>query len=243
MDALLVAHLVAEHLSAKDDARTAEGASDTPSEDLSSHLRALFTLSTVAAQAKHPPLPPISGGTLPSPDTIDYLFNTIGNNHWVVTSSYLHSIANAVFALASRSFNHSCLPNACPSYKVDGGRLWMDVRALRKIEVDEEVCMLIRTSVQYFTDGSAWIDRCHLRGLGSFAPSPPGGAEALLRLRLHLRTMSDGTTTRHHHPITFSGIAGEPAQRIRLSYSSYRTSFGTSKQHLTTYRRHFRRTA
>lgn len=177
LDALLVAHLIAEHLTSEDGLRAAEISTerqDQSNEDLTLPLQALFSLSSTSSAAGHPPLPPISSAILPSTKTIDHLFSSIGSNHWVVTSTYLHSIANAVFPLASRSFNHSCVPNASPSYRMETGQLGMDVRALGPIARDEEVSVHCIIRLRNWSRPTFNLpDHSHLCRPSPPAPAPP----------------------------------------------------------------------
>ncbi|KAG8957467.1 hypothetical protein FRC00_003937, partial [Tulasnella sp. 408] len=144
LDSLLVAQLVAKHL-ASDEGRGAivryfQGSSAKSSvDDLENPLRALFTLQP-AERISSPPLPLQPNLLAATPKAaIDHLFSSIQNNHFSVVTTYLHPVAHAIFPLASRAFNHSCLPNASPSYRYEKGLIWQDVRALRDIEVDEEI--------------------------------------------------------------------------------------------------------
>ncbi|KAG8906207.1 hypothetical protein FRC01_008091 [Tulasnella sp. 417] len=117
-----------------------QGASaKSPVYDLESPFRALFTLQP-AERISPSPLPLQEALLNATPKAaIDHLFSTIQNNHFSVASTYLHPIAHAIFSLASRAFNHSCLPNAAPSYRYENGCVWQDVRALGDIEADEEI--------------------------------------------------------------------------------------------------------
>ncbi|KII89120.1 hypothetical protein PLICRDRAFT_139371 [Plicaturopsis crispa FD-325 SS-3] len=71
-----------------------------------------------------------------------YLYARFANNNFAV-HSHLSTIAHGIFPLASRSFNHSCLPNAAPRYVFvpETGQVRMEVVALRDIAPDEEICM------------------------------------------------------------------------------------------------------
>ena len=70
------------------------------------------------------------------------LYSRFGNNNFVL-HSHLVSFGHGIYPLASRLFNHSCVPNAAVCYSLTQGRPpSMEVIALRKIAVDEEVCKL-----------------------------------------------------------------------------------------------------
>ncbi|KAG8951727.1 hypothetical protein FRC04_005748 [Tulasnella sp. 424] len=144
LDSLLVVQLVGKHL-ASDEGRGAiirhfqSGSAKSFAGDLESPLRALFTLQP-AERISSPPLPLQSNLLNATPKAaLDHLFSTIQNNHFSVLSLYLHPIAHAIFPLASRAFNHSCLPNATASYRYENGSVWQDIRALRDIEANEEI--------------------------------------------------------------------------------------------------------
>lgn len=67
------------------------------------------------------------------------IYSRFGNNNFTI-HSHLNSIGHGVFPLASRLFNHSCLPNAAPRYVLGSARqVLMEVVALRDIKVGEEV--------------------------------------------------------------------------------------------------------
>lgn len=47
--------------------------------------------------------------------------------------------ALGIFPWASRSFNHSCAPNAWSAFRLEHRKAWLEVRALRDIEEGQEV--------------------------------------------------------------------------------------------------------
>jgi hypothetical protein len=70
---------------------------------------------------------------------VDDLYSRFGNNNFAI-HSHLTSVGHGIFPLASRLFNHSCVPNAAAKYifsPIDSVR--MEVVALRDIDPDEEV--------------------------------------------------------------------------------------------------------
>jgi hypothetical protein len=70
---------------------------------------------------------------------LDELYSRFGNNNFVI-HSHLVSIAHGIFPLASRLFNHSCVPNAVAKYIfTESEPVRMDVVALRHIKEGEEV--------------------------------------------------------------------------------------------------------
>jgi SET domain len=84
-----------------------------------------------------PPIPKISPP--PPPILISRLFERFGNNNFTV-HSHLNSIAHGIFPLASRLFNHSCVPNAATKYILSHGKVpQLHIVALKDIEPKEEV--------------------------------------------------------------------------------------------------------
>lgn len=47
--------------------------------------------------------------------------------------------AHGIFPQASRSFNHSCSPNAWPAFVLEDRQVWLEIRALANITEGEEV--------------------------------------------------------------------------------------------------------
>jgi hypothetical protein len=81
-----------------------------------------------------------SAATLSKYD-LNTLYSRFGNNNFAI-HSHLYSYAHGIFPIASRVFNHSCLPNAAARYIINRGQtLRMDIVALRDIEIGEEVCL------------------------------------------------------------------------------------------------------
>jgi hypothetical protein len=79
---------------------------------------------------------------------IDVMYARFGNNNFAI-HSHLRSYAHGIFPLASRLFNHSCVPNAAARYIIRRGQsVMMDVVALRDIAAGEEVriCIILECS-------------------------------------------------------------------------------------------------
>ncbi len=73
------------------------------------------------------------------PDIVDDIYSRFGNNNFVV-HSHLTSYAHGIFPLASRLFNHSCIPNCATKYVITPGEpVKMEIVALRAITSGEEV--------------------------------------------------------------------------------------------------------
>jgi len=72
-------------------------------------------------------------------NTLESLFSRSGNNNFAV-HSHLTTVAHGIFPLASRLFNHSCLPNAAARYIICQGQpVQMEIVALQEIKATEEV--------------------------------------------------------------------------------------------------------
>lgn len=70
---------------------------------------------------------------------LDELYSRFGNNNFAI-HSHLVTIAHGIFPLASRLFNHSCVPNAAARYIfTESEPVRMDVVVLRDILEGEEV--------------------------------------------------------------------------------------------------------
>jgi SET and MYND domain-containing protein len=67
------------------------------------------------------------------------IYSRFHNNNFTI-HSHMSTVAHGVFPLASRYFNHSCVPNAAPKYILTPAQpVTMEVVALRDIELGEEV--------------------------------------------------------------------------------------------------------
>ncbi|KIY48631.1 SET domain-containing protein, partial [Fistulina hepatica ATCC 64428] len=124
MDAILLSHLIAQ-LSPED------------LEDATS-AASVFASLLPARRAQSPVrcLPPT---VLPS-EVIAHLYARFSNNNFVMHSN-LNTFGHGIFPLASRLFNHSCVPNAIPVFNLTSSRPVMNVIALRKIYIGEEICL------------------------------------------------------------------------------------------------------
>lgn len=92
-----------------------------------------------------PPICPITPS--PSYELLSRLYDRFGNNHFAI-HSHLNTIGHGIFPKASRTFNHSCLPNAVAKYTfLPGEPARMEVVALRDIPGQEEARLfLVHTS-------------------------------------------------------------------------------------------------
>ncbi|KAG1849836.1 SET domain-containing protein [Suillus tomentosus] len=178
LDALLHTHLIAEIAS--------NASSDITAKQLS-------TFMSLLPGPPHDSLPiacPMSVGA-DVHQILEALFTRSGNNNFAI-HSHLNTIAHGIFPLASRLFNHSCLPNAAARYVIRRGQsVRMEIVALREIKATEEICIpyvdpaLIESRQQIFelTYGfSCTCPSCNfISTLGSI-PSLPVSEAALQKL-------------------------------------------------------------
>lgn len=111
-------------------------------------------------------------GALPS-DSLSLakeLYGRFGNNNFAL-HSHLNAYAHGVFPLASRLFNHSCVPNAACKYIISPSEpVEMQVVALRDIAENEEVRPLndisglsITPNTYRRSQSRIWTPRCRTR--------------------------------------------------------------------------------
>jgi hypothetical protein len=121
LDALLLSHLVAQldGVDANDDRLT----------DIISLLPGPVELA----------LPPIVYSSRIAESVVREMYSRFGNNNFVI-HSHLTTFGHGIFPLASRLFNHSCLPNAAAKYILSPSNPpKMEVIAIRDIALGEEV--------------------------------------------------------------------------------------------------------
>ncbi|KAI6028060.1 hypothetical protein PISMIDRAFT_98964 [Pisolithus microcarpus 441] len=129
LDAVLLTHLLAE----------CSAASDASGVD---HVATFTSLlpAPVAAAVQCPPTCPLTSTGKPSLSPSE-LYSRFANNNFAIHSHFT-TIAHGIFPLASRLFNHSCLPNAFPKYTLHRRhQVQMSIVAMRDIEAGEEVCI------------------------------------------------------------------------------------------------------
>ncbi|KAH9850123.1 SET domain-containing protein [Lenzites betulinus] len=133
-----------------------------------------------------------------------------GNNNFVL-HSHLTSYAHGVFPLASRLFNHSCVPNAACKYIIEPEKpVTMQVVALRDIGIDEEITIpyldpalpyrIRREALEANYGFTCECSLCRFQRKIDPVSSPPerggeGDTEALQELDLALRTFTLGANT------------------------------------------------
>ncbi|KAI1793397.1 SET domain-containing protein [Ganoderma leucocontextum] len=131
------------------------------------------------------------------------LYTRFGNNNFVL-HSHLDSYAHGVFPLASRLFNHSCVPNAACKYVITPAELVkMEVVALREIDEGEEVtipyldpALPFQTRQDALRANYGFECDCRLCAFGRRVepvPNPPARGSAELRaLEAAIRSFSLG---------------------------------------------------
>ncbi|KAG2155164.1 uncharacterized protein EDB93DRAFT_1131585 [Suillus bovinus] len=184
LDALLHTHLVAEI------------SSNAPSDVRAKQLSTFMSLLPGPPHDSPPIACPMSVG-VDVHQSLEVLFIRSQNNNFAI-HSHLDTIAHGIFPLASRLFNHSCLPNAAARYVIRQGQsVRMEIVALREIKATEEICIpyvdpaLIESRQQIFelTYGfSCTCPSCNfISTLGSIPPLP-GSEAALAKLDNALQT-------------------------------------------------------
>lgn len=106
--------------------------------------------STFMSLLRHPQAKVTTTSSYPSREGVIYgsplsmadeVRSRFPNNNFMI-HSHLTSYAIGIFPLASRLFNHSCVPNAVVKFVITPGeRVRMDVIALTTIDYDDEVCI------------------------------------------------------------------------------------------------------
>lgn len=127
LDALLLSHLVSQ----------INGISSGQSSDLSTFLSLIPGPSEMS-------VPPICfTPSSISNDMLSKLYARFGNNNFAI-HSHLNTLGHGIFPLASRYFNHSCVPNAAARYIFRPAQpVRMEVIALREISQGEEASRLL----------------------------------------------------------------------------------------------------
>jgi hypothetical protein len=127
-DVFLLAHLAAEHFYKL---RTLEEA------QASSNLQTFWDLLELKQPHAGQNLVPLS---FTSSAILSAAAARFGNNNFVIHDARLVPYAHGVFALASRSFNHSCRPNAVAMFEETERGIHMVVKLVENVADGEEVC-------------------------------------------------------------------------------------------------------
>lgn len=133
-DALLLSHLLLAILS-----------SGERSHARSRDLNVLSTnqlecyMDLLPSNATRQPIP--SMGPPGSELLANALHSRFSNNNFLLQSHLNPAYAHGAYPLASRTLNHSCVPNSAPRFVLEEGKKpRMDVVALNIIDRDQEVC-------------------------------------------------------------------------------------------------------
>ena len=132
---LILAHLLAEH---SKELLSAFSTQQLPSDDLSNPIVVLLSLLPRSKNEPHPDLPhqDVIPGSL-----VTFLSCRFSNNNFTINSSRLDVFAHGIFPLASRSFNHSCIPSAVPVFTVSpkSALVKMNIQLIRDLNPGGEV--------------------------------------------------------------------------------------------------------
>ncbi|KAF8682799.1 SET (Su(var)3-9, Enhancer-of-zeste, Trithorax) domain [Rhizoctonia solani] len=129
-DICLLAHLGAEHFYKFN---TLEEAQTTSNQTVQIFWDLLASAQPHAGQNLISPLDFTSSGVLSSAAA------RFGNNNFVIHDAQLVPYAHGVFALASRSFNHSCRPNAVAMFEESEKGPQMVIKLVENVAAGEEV--------------------------------------------------------------------------------------------------------
>lgn len=134
LDAQLLSHLVGQLFTSSD-----IGPMDLLVEDQPTPFSTFSSLLPGPTANQTPPVCPMGRKDILLQGMLDDLFVRFANNNFAI-HSHLVTIAHGIFPLASRLFNHSCVPNAVARYVFEQSEpARMEVVALRDIKEGEEV--------------------------------------------------------------------------------------------------------
>ncbi|KAF8134782.1 hypothetical protein K438DRAFT_1640448, partial [Mycena galopus ATCC 62051] len=212
LDAFLLSHLVAQL--------------DGPGND-----DRIDTITCLLPGPVELPLPPIACSTRIPESVVRDIYRRFGNNNFVI-HSHLTTFGHGVFPLASRLFNHSCLPNAAAKYVLSGSNLpQMEVVALREIAQEEEICLpyldpaLLQSRQQIFQLTYGFECRCpsclFFEKVGPI-PTPP--AETSERDDLACKLMQFMKATPHDGLTLTTNSVPFPTDLLPVFHESFITS-------------------
>ncbi|GBE85025.1 SET domain-containing protein [Sparassis crispa] len=160
------------------------------------------------------------------------LYSRFGNNNFVL-HSHLTPYAHGIFPLASRLFNHSCVPNAVARYIITPSEsVCMEIVTLRPVAAGEEItipyldpALSFHTRQQALRMNYGFTCSCPLCSFTrhiSPTPPPSRGSVQLEALETMLRTcvfgIQDRTSDLPHNDCQFSHM---PAELYSLLHESY----------------------
>ena len=133
-DAYLLSHLVAEHES------TLSKSEELLPEDVSNPLGTFSSLLPQPSDSDQdePLICPMEYNNRISPNVLKALFRRFSNNNFSI-HSVLTPVGHGIFPLASRLFNHSCVPNAVATYTFFPEGVQASIKALAEIKTGDEV--------------------------------------------------------------------------------------------------------
>ncbi|KAH7318001.1 hypothetical protein B0J17DRAFT_747889 [Rhizoctonia solani] len=131
-DMCLLAHLAAEHFYKRDTLRDAQATSNPT---VQTFWDLLESAQPHAGQNLISPLSFTSSGVLSA------AASRFGNNNFVIHDARLVPFAHGVFATASRSFNHSCRPNAVAMFEESANGVQMVIKLIEGVVTGEEICI------------------------------------------------------------------------------------------------------
>ncbi|KAJ3715327.1 SET domain-containing protein [Lentinula raphanica] len=170
MDALLLSGLVARVALLDVNERNSEG------------NQPFLTFQSLLPGPMAAAAPPINPKHSFSAEFIQNLYSRFENNNHTIHSHFV-THAHGIFPLASRSFNHSCMPNAGVKFVLQVHEpVKMEIVALRAISIGDEICIpyidpaLLQTRMSVFdlTYGfTCFCPSCNvIRKMGNI-PEPP----------------------------------------------------------------------
>ncbi|KAF7979664.1 hypothetical protein HWV62_41651 [Athelia sp. TMB] len=140
LDGLLLSHLTASlFCSANETDR--DGPLSLLIEGQPTPFSTFSSLLAGPSQVETPAICPMGAKNVLIDGVLEELYARFGNNNFTI-HSHLVSVAHGIFSLASRLFNHSCVPNAAAKYIfTEGEPPRMEIFALREIGQGEEICI------------------------------------------------------------------------------------------------------
>ncbi|XP_006462489.1 hypothetical protein AGABI2DRAFT_223832 [Agaricus bisporus var. bisporus H97] len=186
MDVILLSHFLGRTVKTK----------PVPSADNPHDPFSVFLSLLPGSHASQRTLDSIPKSLILDDSLVQDIYSRFGNNNFTI-HSHLNSIGHGVFPLASRLFNHSCIPNAAPRYVQGSAQpVLMEVVALRDTDIGEEICIpyldpaLTQSRSQIFQYTYGFTCQCgpcrDISQLGQI-PKPPDSSETMSSLGDELR--------------------------------------------------------
>ncbi|CAE6513357.1 unnamed protein product [Rhizoctonia solani] len=131
-DMCLLAHLAAEYFYK---CNTLDEAQSTSNPTVQTFWDLLESAQPHAGQKLISPL------SFTSSSVLSAAASRFGNNNFVIHDAQLVPYAHGVFATASRSFNHSCRPNAVAMFEQTESGAQMVIKLIEDVATGEEICI------------------------------------------------------------------------------------------------------